>query len=263
MDESRANRSPLVFWAVAPFLVLGALAVSVPLGQETTQQFVAVVVYDLFTLLALLVLWPYHRVPGVGRGLAALSGLLMLAVAADGWSGSGNLLSSLVPAGLALTLLWCAASGRLPSLEQIARLRAGDPHALPPTRPRVYMLNFATSKFDLDAEPTNPINPIPGQSFLAWLGPQLEARGHVVEGPDAEDWGWYMTVELGGRRYLVGSSAIRDGAAADFMVQVRRWRTLTELLRGERPIQRDDDLLALVEEAVGGPEFEHVDFTAG
>jgi len=56
-----------------------------------------------------------------------------------------------------------------------------------------HLISFDTAKFDLAAEPPNPINPIAGVSFLHWLREAL-GEGYAVSEPAAEDWGWYVDV---------------------------------------------------------------------
>ena len=72
-----------------------------------------------------------------------------------------------------------------------------------------HVIRFRTAKFDVSKERPNPINPIPGESLLLWL----RARAHLevaVSEIDAEDWGWYSSVEWKGRSYVLGSSASED-----------------------------------------------------
>ena len=52
-----------------------------------------------------------------------------------------------------------------------------------------HLISFKTSRFDVRTETSNPINPIAGQSVLAWLRPHLAETGYRATDPDAEDWG--------------------------------------------------------------------------
>jgi hypothetical protein len=108
------------------------------------------------------------------------------------------------------------------------------------------LIHFGSRKFDITKEPENDINPIPGQSFLAWLRPRLEELGYMVEGPDTEDWGWYLEVQDAHARHMVGASAIPDDPVA-WTVQVRRWRRVREwLFRTASPPQLDDPLVQTI-----------------
>lgn len=109
---------------------------------------------------------------------------------------------------------------------------------------------FASGKFDLEAEPENDVNPIHGQSFLAWLRPRLEGLGYAVDGPDTEDWGWYLDVRGPTAGYIVGASAIADDDGACWTIQLSRRRSFREWITGKGWITRDDALVQLVERVV-------------
>ncbi len=64
--------SRLLFWVLAPCLALGAAAITWPPDFADGFQLAAVLVCDAAAVLLILSLWPYHRVPGVRRILAAL-----------------------------------------------------------------------------------------------------------------------------------------------------------------------------------------------
>src|SRR5262245_12081783 len=123
-----------------------------------------------------------------------------------------------------------------------------------------FLVAFMTTRFDISREPPNDINPIAGQSFLVWLKPLPERAGYAVDPPSTEDWGWYIEVnDRDGRRFIVGASAWRDeGDQIDWYVQVWRWRTLRQWLRGEPVMDRDDPLLRLIERALDTPDFDEV-----
>jgi hypothetical protein len=113
------------------------------------------------------------------------------------------------------------------------------------------MITFSSDKFDVTQEPPNRYNPIPGHSFLAWLGPWLARGGYQVEGPGNEDWGWYLEVRGPSGKYVVGSSATPDrGKVVDWIVQVWRSRSLRERLRGAGRIGTGDPLVLLIERLV-------------
>ena len=121
----------------------------------------------------------------------------------------------------------------------------------PPDLPIVVLhFCFVSRKFDLAAEPENDINPIRGQSFLAWLRARLEALGQEVDGPDTEDWGWYLGVRTAAGRYIVGASVIPDDDGDDWTIRLWRERSLREWITGKGRVTREDDLARLLERLV-------------
>lgn len=115
-----------------------------------------------------------------------------------------------------------------------------------------FLIELSTARFDVASEPENDVNPIRGQSFLAWLRPQLESHGFEVEGPDTEDWGWYLEARKGEARYLIGASATEQEGTVDWIVQLRKLRRVSERLLGKNRMSGADPtfrwLLALLEE---------------
>jgi hypothetical protein len=97
-----------------------------------------------------------------------------------------------------------------------------------------------TAAFDVSKERPNPINPIPGESLLLWL--QERARPDVdVSEPDAEDWGWYSSVEWKGRIYMLGSSASEDeNGEREWILQIEKQRAVAEKLLGRAKMSKDD-----------------------
>ena len=114
------------------------------------------------------------------------------------------------------------------------------------------MICFDSRKFDITAEPPNDINPIHGQSFLAWLRPELEGSGYAVDGPDTEDWGWYLEVAGPSGRYTVGASAMTsiEPGVVDWTIQVWRRRSLRELVQRKGRVSRTDALVQTLERLV-------------
>jgi len=123
-----------------------------------------------------------------------------------------------------------------------------------------HLITFRTGSFDVAAEDPNPINPIPGQGVLRWLRPRLTAANCKVTDPSAEDWGWYMDVELAGAHYLVGASADPEGGSElEWMVQVEKHRSLREKAFGQNKMAVDDPLVALIEQIIReDPQFSEV-----
>lgn len=110
------------------------------------------------------------------------------------------------------------------------------------------LIYFRTSRFDPAKEPPNPINPIGGQSVLAWL------REDVLPGasePSCEDWGWYMDVHCEGATYLVGSVCLLPeedpaGLDVDWMLQIHKHRSFADQLLGRNIVDEDDPLVAKI-----------------
>ena len=82
-----------------------------------------------------------------------------------------------------------------------------------------HIITFVTDKFDVTKEDENPINPIYGQSLLLWLKDQV-AETILLEKPEAEDWGWYTTINWKGRSYLLGASAMESDNSFEWVFQV-------------------------------------------
>jgi len=104
-----------------------------------------------------------------------------------------------------------------------------------------HVIRFNTATLDVSKERPNPINPIPGESLLLWL--RQRARPDVaVSVPDAEDWGWYSTVQWKGRSYMLGSSACEDdGGDWEWILQIEKHRSVTEKLLGRSKMNKDDE----------------------
>jgi hypothetical protein len=103
------------------------------------------------------------------------------------------------------------------------------------------VIRFTTSKFDVSKERPNPINPIPGESLLLWLRSQALPEIAMSE-PDAEDWGWYSSVEWKGRLYMIGSSASEEeGDEREWILQIDKHRSVKEKLLGSEKMTQDDE----------------------
>lgn len=103
------------------------------------------------------------------------------------------------------------------------------------------VIRFTTSKFDVSKERPNPINPIPGESLLLWLRSQALPELAMSE-PDAEDWGWYSSVEWKGRLYMIGSSASEEeGGEREWILQIDKHRSVKEKLFGNEKMSKDDE----------------------
>ena len=117
-----------------------------------------------------------------------------------------------------------------------------------------HIVHFQTAKFDPSRETPNPINPIAGESVLAWLRERINAARYETTQPDAEDWGWYMRVKGLDAAYLVGASGemTDPGELVDWTVQVHRHRSLIDRLMGRNKMTADDPLFALIENSLRG-----------
>ena len=112
-----------------------------------------------------------------------------------------------------------------------------------------HVINFRTTRFDIRKETPNPINPIAGESVLAWLREEIMKHGYEADAPDTEDWGWYMGVRKGGAVYLVGASADADepGPEIDWVLQIHKQRSFKDKLTGANKLSGDDPLSRLIE----------------
>ena len=109
------------------------------------------------------------------------------------------------------------------------------------------VIRFHTALFDVSKERPNPINPIGGESLLLWLAEKLSGRLPLTR-PDTEDWGWYSTVDVTGRRYMLGSSASEEEAEGvrEWVLQIVKHRSVTERLFGREPMIADDACVGLL-----------------
>jgi hypothetical protein len=114
------------------------------------------------------------------------------------------------------------------------------------------VIRFTTSKFDVSKERPNPINPIPGESLLLWLRSQVLPEVDMSE-PDAEDWGWYSSVEWKGRLYMIGSSASEEeGGEREWILQIDKHRSVKEKLFGNEKMSQDDECAAYFQRLLEG-----------
>jgi hypothetical protein len=124
-----------------------------------------------------------------------------------------------------------------------------------------HVFTFDSGQFRKADERANPINPIAGEGVLKWLAAQLTNRGVEVGVPDPEDWGWYIHVVMGSRRYLLGASGEWERAdqRSDWTVQLELTRSLWEKLFASNRMQPDDVLSGAIEEVLtGNAEFRNV-----
>ena len=67
-----------------------------------------------------------------------------------------------------------------------------------------------------------------GDDVGSWIKPQLQRVGYEVEGPDQEDWGWYLVVRRGGRSHYLNIGHTGD----EWQIIVEPQRGLRDRLRG-------------------------------
>jgi hypothetical protein len=102
------------------------------------------------------------------------------------------------------------------------------------------ILRFKTALLNAEQERSNPINPIHGESLLAWLAKHWKGDVPISEALP-EDWGWYAFARWSGRRYMLGSSCSEaEKGEREWVLQVVKQRTLIErILRREKPLSAD------------------------
>jgi len=128
----------------------------------------------------------------------------------------------------------------------------------------VPVIHCKSSRFDIDAEPPNPINPIPGRSILVWLGGQLARRISLSE-PEPEDWGWYSTARVDEASYLVGACAhpSADGHH-EWVIQIDRHRSMLDRILGRSRMSVDDPCFRAIEDLISrDPSFTDLSVELG
>ena len=129
-----------------------------------------------------------------------------------------------------------------------------------------HLFTFTSGPFDPGSERKNPINPIAGEGLLKWLSAQLDRQAFSVTEPDAEDWGWYVDVVSGQRKYLLGASGEwgERGTRSYWTIQLHLKRSLWDRLSGTNKLAANDALSIAIEAAVKhNPEFRDVDVDRG
>ena len=113
-------------------------------------------------------------------------------------------------------------------------------------------IRFKTALFDVSKERENPINPIPGESLLVWLGNRL-TPGHTLSPPEPEDWGWCSSLTWKGRVYLVGSCAYdEENGDREWVLQIDKMRSASEKLFGREKMKADDECAAFLKQLLEG-----------
>jgi hypothetical protein len=68
-----------------------------------------------------------------------------------------------------------------------------------------------------------------GDDLARWLKPRLEDRGYSVQGPDQEDWGWYLLFTKGDTSHYLN---IGFSADDEWLMWLERRRSLGDRMRG-------------------------------
>lgn len=113
-----------------------------------------------------------------------------------------------------------------------------------------YIVTFETNLFDLNSEKENPINPIHGLSVGEWIVPLLKDREVNSSPIEPEDWGWFLNAEYKRHRYMLGFIALEsenDGENLEVIIHVDKKRTLLERILMKNKMQKNDELLNIVE----------------
>jgi len=123
-----------------------------------------------------------------------------------------------------------------------------------------HLATFTTSKFDPSTEPPNEANPIPGKSVLDWLRSEILGDEYESTEPDYEDWGWYMDVDSGTAKYLVGGCCYNDyeeppkPGEYEWIIQIHKARSVIDWLVRRNKLGEDDALTALIFDAVNSEQ---------
>ena len=129
-----------------------------------------------------------------------------------------------------------------------------------------HLFTFTSQQFRQADERPNPINPIGGEGVLKWLVGQLNERGFATDVPDAEDWGWYTSVSVGGRTYLLGASGdwSEQYAPTEWTVQLHLNRSLWNKVSGANKMESNDDVSIAVEQILrANPEVIGLELDRG
>lgn len=112
---------------------------------------------------------------------------------------------------------------------------------------------FETDRFNVSDVKEHFINPCCfGEDVAEWLRQELIKEQITTSTPGQEDWGWYLLVERGSARYLVGVSGLHKEGAPDandgeWRIMVETRRTFWEWLTGKNKITPADPVLLLIE----------------
>jgi len=115
-----------------------------------------------------------------------------------------------------------------------------------------HLIIFNSSMFDIAKETPNEINPIAGEGVLKWLRNTIEKEGYAATDPDTEDWGWYMDIERGDEKYLLGASGEpEDGETPiEWTIQIHKNRTMKDKMLGRNKMEQNDPFFSLIERTI-------------
>ena len=132
----------------------------------------------------------------------------------------------------------------------------------------VLLVTFKTAKFDPSVEPENDINPIAGQSVLAWLKKSILSGEYETTDPAPEDWGWYIDLAAGDRRYMIGAICYWEPGESvsgplEWLLQFHKSRSLKEKILGRAKIDENDPVfLRVLTELQEHDDFDEVKWEA-
>ena len=130
------------------------------------------------------------------------------------------------------------------------------------------LISFRTAKFDPAVEPENDFNPIAGQSVLVWLRESALSGDYKTTEPAAEDWGWYIDLSAGDRRYMIGAICYWEPGDAvseplEWMLQFHKSRSLKERILGKAKLSESDPVFVRVlHELQNSADFDDVQWQA-
>ena len=113
---------------------------------------------------------------------------------------------------------------------------------------------FETNRFNLSVAHDHFINPdCFGEDLASWVKSKLSERAIEPEGPDQEDWGWWLAFSYGGKKYFLAMNGtsennFQDKNRGEWRIIVEQERSLLERLRGRNKITKSDAVLELLQE---------------
>ncbi|HEY4313853.1 MAG TPA: hypothetical protein VGN12_30725 [Pirellulales bacterium] len=126
---------------------------------------------------------------------------------------------------------------------------------------------FVTDRFNCSQPMSHYINACCyGDDLAAWLAQKLLPRGYDVDEPGQEDWGWYLQVANGERRWFVAigvtqpneafltppslSTAAPRGNLGEWRIIIKTRGSLWQRLTHKNQISPSDELVQAVNEIV-------------
>lgn len=112
-------------------------------------------------------------------------------------------------------------------------------------------VRFQSPSFNSTESLPHFINPYCfGDDVAAWLKEKLQETGYQVEGPDQEDWGWYLVCRGSDGSYYLDIGHTGD----EWQVILERRRSFREWMLGKPKIPSRELLVALHGILAAGPD---------